>query len=550
MSQDRGTSRRQRRFIGPWRRRGRPAAISALVVLAPLAGCSVGPNFITPEAPLGLKWREAANPSIKTTRQDYREWWRAFRDPTLNRLVEIAYDQNLNLMETGARVLKERAILGQAIGEFYPQTQQLDGQAEHIHPPRTDPTQNPNNSLAKEFWRVNLGGQVAWELDLWGKFRHGVESADAAYLASIAQYDDVLVSLIGDLSADYINYRTYQAQIAIAQRNVIKQKQALDIARDRFKGGATSELDVFQAQNVLAQTEAAIPQYTALAQQQANALGVLIGEPPETVNRYLNPSRGIPVPPPTIAVGIPADLLRRRPDVRAAELKALAQCAQVGIAEADLYPAFTLNGVLGTVASTTNGNSLKSLFTQPSVASAVGLSFNWPILNYGQITNNVRANDAELQALMLNYQNTVLSAQRDVENGISGYIQGRRQVAYLKQSVAAASSALTVAIAQYQLGSRDFTTVLTAEQNLYTAQSNLASAEQNAALGVTTAYRAMGGGWQIRWGRDFVSAPIREEMRARTNWGELLPPAGQPQPATPGLPGPSDLGPTVRPPQW
>jgi NodT family efflux transporter outer membrane factor (OMF) lipoprotein len=463
--------------------------------------------------------------------------------------VQIAYDQNLTLMEAGARVLKARAVLGEAIGEVYPQAQQLSGSGDTIHPPRTDPTQNPNNNLANQFWRVNLGGQVAWELDLWGKFRHGVESADAAYLASIASYDDVLVSLIGDLASDYIAYRTSQAQIAIAQKNVVKQKEALEIARDRFKGGATSELDVFQAQNVLAQTQAAIPQYTAQAQKQANALRELLGEPPETVDRILNPSRGIPAPPPNVAVGIPAELLRRRPDVRAAELKALAQCAQVGIAQAELYPAFTLNGVFGTVASTTNGNSLKSLFTQPSVASAVGLSFNWPILNYGQLTNNVRANDAELQALMLNYQNIVLKAQREVEDGLSGFLQGRQQVGYLHKSVEAASNALTVAIAQYQLGSRDFTTVLTAEQNLYQAQNNLAAAQGNVAVSLTTAYRALGGGWQIRWGRDFVPDNVREEMRARTNWGELLPPAGQ-TPATPGLPGPSDLGPTVRPPQW
>ena len=153
--------------------------------------------------------------------------------------------------------------------------------------------------------------------------------------------------------------------------------------------------------------------------------------------------------------------------MRAAELKAVAQSAQVGMAEADLYPAFSLGGVLGTVASSTNGSSLSKLFTAPSIAFAFGPSFSWPILNYGQITNNVRAQDAELQALLINYKNTVLGAQREVEDGLSGFVQGRRQVGYLRQSVAAASNALTVALAQYQLGSRDFTTVLTAEQNLY-----------------------------------------------------------------------------------
>ncbi len=550
MNQDRGMSRPLRRLCGASRGRRRMTRLPALALLAPLAACSVGPSFETPDAPLGLKWREASNPTVKTKREDYRNWWTAFRDPTLNRLVKIAYDQNLSLMEAGTRVLKARAILGEAIGEVYPQSQQLNGAADYLKLPRTDASTNPGNAISNNFWRVNLGGQVAWELDLWGKFRHGVESADAAYLASIATYDDVLVTLIGDVANDYVSIRTLQAQVAIAQANVVKQKEALQIAQARFKGGATSELDVFQAQNVLAQTQAAVPQYTAQLQQRENALRVLLGQPPETIDNLLNGSRGIPAPPPNVAVGVPADLLRRRPDVRAAELAAAAQAAQVGMAEADLYPAFTLSGALGTVASTTNGASLKPLFTQPSIGFAFGPSFSWPILNYGQITNNVRAQDAELQAQLINYKNTVLKAQREVEDGLSGFLQGRQQVAYLKQSVTAANNALTVALSQYQLGTRDFTTVLTAEQNLYQAQNNLVSAQGNVSLSLTTAYRALGGGWQIRWGRDFVPEAVSQEMRARTNWGELLPPAGQKPPATPGLPGPSDIGPTVRPPQW
>ena len=178
MNQDRGMSRPTRRKSGASPAR-RPVRLSALALLAPLAACSVGPKFVAPDAPLGLKWRELRSPAIKTSREDYRNWWTAFRDPTLNRLVEIAYDQNLTLMEAGTRVLKARAILGQAIGEVYPQTQQLDGSAPYVQPSRTDSSTNPNNVLAKNFWHVNLGGEVAWEIDLWGKFRHGVESADA-----------------------------------------------------------------------------------------------------------------------------------------------------------------------------------------------------------------------------------------------------------------------------------------------------------------------------------------------------------------------------------
>ena len=356
--------------------------------------------------------------------------------------------------------------------------------------------------------------------------------------------------MIGDVASDYVQIRTLQAQIAIARDNVVKQKAALEIARDRYKGGATSELDVFQAQNVLGQTEAAIPQLTAQLQQAENALAVLLGMPPASLDGLLKGSRGIPPPPRSIGTGLPADLLRRRPDVRAAELKAEAQSAKVGMAAADLWPAFSLGGAIGTLVSTTNGNNLKELFNGSSIAYAFGPSFSWPILNYGQITNQVRAQDAELQALLLDYKNVVVKAQRDVENGLAGFVQGRRQVADLKQSARAANEALTVAIAEYQLGSRDFTTVLTAEQNLYQAQNSLAAAEGGVSVSVVTTYRALGGGWQIRDGNDFVNDESRAEMRARTNYGDILPPAGEPQPQAPGLPGSSDVGPIVRPPQW
>ena len=409
--------------------------LAALALVLPLAACSVGPNFVTPQASVETRWRDAGFPAVTTAREEYQRWWAAFHDPTLDRLVAIAYDQNLTLMEAGARVIEARAALGRAIGEIYPQTQQLNGTATYLQPSDTDATSNPGNVIAsRQFWRVDLGGQAAWELDLWGKFRHGVEQADAAYLASIATYDDVLVTMVGDVASDYIQIRTIQAQIAIARDNVVKQKGALDIASDRYKGGATSELDVFQAQNVLGQTEAAIPQLTAQLQQTENALAVLLGLPPASIDGLLGHSRGIPAPPRNAAVGVPADLLRRRPDVRAAELKAEAQSANVGIAAADLYPAFSLGGALGTLVSTTNGGKISQLFTSPSITFAFGPSFSWPVLNYGQITNQVRAEDAELQALLIDYKNVVLKAQQEVDSGLAGFVEGRQQVAYLRRS--------------------------------------------------------------------------------------------------------------------
>jgi NodT family efflux transporter outer membrane factor (OMF) lipoprotein len=523
--------------------------VAAVALVLPFAACKVGPDFTTPTASVADKWLESGGPSVQSDHQEYEDWWTVFHDPTLNRLVDIAYHQNLTLMAAGARVLEARAILGVSIGELYPQTQQIGGNVGYNQASQVDPTSNPTHQL-ENYWRASLGTQIAWELDLWGKFRRGVESSDASYLASIATYDDVLVTLLGDVATNYIGIRTLQQQIAIARDNIVKQQKALAIARDRFHGGTATGLDVFQAENVLAQTESTVPQLTAQLQQGEGALRVLLGMTPESLDALLAGSMDIPVPPRDVAVGIPADLIRRRPDIRSAELRAAAQSAQIGIAKAELFPAFSLTGVFGTVAGSTGNNRVGDVFTAPGIQFAFGPSFSWPILNYGQITNNVRVQDARLQALLIGYQNTVLKAQQEVENGLAAFLQGRAQVDYLRRSVAAANNALRIAVDQYLLGTRDFTTVLIAEQNLYQAQSNLASAEGSLATGLASVYRSLGGGWQIRKGNEFVNAATRDEMRNRTNWGGLLPPADQSPPPTPGLPSPADKGPDVRAPQW
>ena len=526
---------------------------SRLVVLAllilPLAACAVGPDFVPPAAPLSENFVGANNRSIKTNDGDYRDWWHTFHDPTLNRLIEIAYEQNLTLLSAGTRVLQARATLGIAIGVLYPQLQQGTGSLIYNRTSAATPLAPPNSS-PQRFWTNALAVQAAWELDFWGKFRRGVESADAAYLASIATYDQVLVTLLGDVAATYIGIRTTEQLIAIARDNVRKQEDELRIARAKFDHGETSELDVFQATNVLEATRSAVPQLEIQLQQGRDALCVLLGIPPQPLGRLLARSWGIRMPPAAIAVGIPADLLRRRPDIRAAELAALAQSAQIGIAETQLYPAISISGTFGGTASTANGHNLGQVFKPIGVAYAAGPSFQWNILNYGQITNNVRLQDATLQQLLVDYQNGVLQAEQQVGDGISAFLNSRSQAEFLRRSADAASGALRVATVRYEHGEVDFTTVLTASQNLFQAQSNLASARSNVLLGATAIYRALGGGWQIRQDSEFVNAPTRDQMRERTNWGNLLSPEGEPQPAAPGLPGPEDLGPTVRLPEW
>jgi NodT family efflux transporter outer membrane factor (OMF) lipoprotein len=529
----------------------------ALALIPAVAGCAVGPDFATPTAPVAAKYLEWRNGSIGTSKEDYRNWWTVFHDPVLNRLVEIAYNQNLTLLAAGTQVLQARAQLGIEVGEFYPQQQQGEGFTNYNRPSHADAAAAPQVNL-NNYWQSALGGTATWQLDFWGKFRRGVESADAAYLASIATYDDVLVILLGNVASTYIGIRTLEKEIAIARENIVRQKEALQIARDRFNGGAATEVDVYQAENVLGQTEASVPQFTIQLQQGENALRVLLGMPPEPLGSLLGRETGrIPAAPPKIFVGIPADLLRRSPAVRAAELQAAAQSAQIGVAESDLYPAISLTGVIGGYAATLNGHYLGQVFSAPGLTYSVGPSFQWNILNYGQITNNVRLQDATLQQDLENYKNSVLTAQQNVENGISTYLQSKIEVGELRYSVKAANGALSLSLLEYQQGTRDYTSVLTSEQNLLTAETDLAMAEGNVPLGVAAVYEALGGGWQIREGNDFVPPATNDEMRARTNWGDVLPPAGTAPPAppalaapTPGLPGPEDRGPTVRPPAW
>jgi NodT family efflux transporter outer membrane factor (OMF) lipoprotein len=523
-----------------------PVFAMGLLALA-CSGCMVGPDYESPAVSTASKYLEANEPSVDTKRQENEAWWRVFHDPILDRLIQTAYKQNLTLVAAGTRVLQARAELGVAIGDFYPQTQQATGSITYQRPSHADPLVPPQSQVSN-FWRASLGTTIAWELDFWGKFRRGIQSADAAYLASIAAYDDALVTLLGDVATTYIGIRTLQTQIAIAENNVSKQKKALDIAQTRYRGGAATKLDVYQALNVLGQTESTVPQLTAQLKQGMNALRVLVGIAPEPLDEVLRGPTRIPVPPGQVAVGIPADLVRRRPDIRAAELAAMAQSAQIGIAEAELYPAFDLLGIFGSVSANTNGHDLNNLFMAKGITFAFGTGFRWNILNYGQITNTVRVQDARLQELLVDYQNSVLTAQKQVEDGLATFLELRKQVDDLRRSVDAANAALGLAFLEYQMGTRDFTTVLTAEQNLFTAQNDLAVAEGNVSTGLTAVYRALGGGWQIR--QEFVPAQTVEEMRNRTNWGTLLPPPNQPPPPAPGLPTPADVSAKVRPPEW
>ena len=290
-------------------------------------------------------------------------------------------------------------------------------------------------------------------------------------------------------------------------------------------------------------TQATLPTLETQRRQARDALSVLLGMPPNDLGDLLDGPSAIPVSPPQVIVGIPADLLRRRPDIRSAELQAVAQSAQIGVAKADLFPAFSLIGNLVLLSTDLGTFKLSDMFRWGSRQVQIGPSVQWNILNYGQITNNVRVQDAYFQQLLLAYQRAVLSAQQDVEDNLAAFLRSQDRADLLAKSVTSSRAAVDLAVLQYREGVTDFTTVLTAQQTLLSQQDNLASTLGNISTSLVGVYRALGGGWEIREGEDIVPAEIKAEMRERTNWGRLLAPTTYNLPASrepqsrPRLPG-------------
>jgi len=490
-----------------------------------LSGCMVGPDYVSPPTKTALNWLEAADQRLKRTAANGQNWWKTFNDPILNQLINRAYLENLSIRVAGVRVLEARAQLGIAIGNFYPQNQQLTGSLNKVH--LSQRASQAAFSRIFDFTQTQLGLTASWEIDFWGKFRRAIESADANFEAAIADYDNALVSLTADVAHSYITIRTLEKRLIIAQQNVDTQKENLNIAEIRYNGGTTSERDVEQARTVLANTQASIPTLNIALRQQQNALSILLGLPPHDISQLLVGTAQIPAPPAQVAVGIPAELLRRRPDVRHAELQATAQSASIGVTKAALYPALSLTGTFGLLSSDVGSFALGDIFLWKSRTANFGPSLQWNIFNYGQITNQVRVQDARLQELLVNYQNTVLTAQKEVEDNLVAFLRSQERAVFLGKSTTAAQHSLDLAIVQYREGITDFTTVLTAQQSLLNEQDNLASTLGDISNNLVGVYRALGGGWQIREGKDIVPDSIKEQMAKRTNWGGLLMPAAK-----------------------
>lgn len=506
--------------------RARPAVLLhigciCLFLLLLLSSCTkVGPDFSKPETPLVQEWSKIDGVQQTDINANIEQWWQSFNDPTLTTIVKYAYNQNLNLQVAGLRILQARAHLGIALGSLYPQQQQINADlssnriSENNGVPVID---NSNEAL-------RVGFDAAWELDFWGKYRRSIESGVAQLKAAIAGYDNMLVSVTAEAARLYISIRTLEKRLKISKENVAIQKEILTLVLARFNGGEVSKLDVTQARYLLYNTQALVPRLQSGRHQAKNGLAILLGMLPDQIDLLLNQQGDIPLVSDTVLVEMPAELLRRRPDIRLAELRIAAQSPQVGVARADLFPHLSLFGSIGWQAtqSSSTDSSISDIFSSKSIYWRVGPTFSWDIFNYARIKNKVRAEDAKLQEVVVHYRNTVITAQNEVESSMAAFAYSRREKEFLADSVTNAREAAYLSMLQYEDGQIDFQRVLDSQRFLSSQADNLAMVKGRVSINLVALYKTMGGGWQIRNGKRFLNEKTQKQMSSRTDWGELL----------------------------
>jgi len=507
-----------------------------------LLGCNVGPNYQPPKTTVEPKFSEvtsasATQPSLPTTRPvQVTEWWATFHDPHLDALIARAVKTNPNLVQAESRIRSARAQRTLAGAGQLP-TVNVDAGYQHARgsknvvfplsaftgssgksantkaqPSRVDaPSQaqvvtgTGSSTGGAPLSPLGVGGlpgvttdlyqagfDATWEIDIFGGVRRGIEAANDDFQAAIEDRRDVLTSLLAEVARNYIDLRGYQRQIAIAQENLHSQQQTLQLTEDRFRAGVTTQLDVARAQALVATTAAGIPSLDAQVHDTIHRLGVLMGEPPVALMQELLTVSPIPIAPAEVPIGMPADLLRRRPDIRRAERQLASATARVGMATAQLYPRFTINGTFGFDAT-----KFSHVANWASRYYSIGPGVSWPIFDAGRIRANIRVtNEAVDQSLSI-YEQTVLIAMQDVEDALIDYSREQMRHQALSEAVAADHTAVDLATQQYQQGVVDFLTVLEAQRSLYGAQDSLTQSEVQISADLVALYKALGGGWEI-----------------------------------------------------
>lgn len=491
--------------------------IQAGVLLAAahwLVACSsVGPNFQVPQQPLPDGWQSTSLQALphEVPTHTITPWWTCFNDPALAGLVDEALHQNASVRIAGLRILESQAQLGIVGSLLYPQLQQLSASALALRS-----REEVLGQVSKiEAGQLNAGFTLGWELDFWGKFRRSIEAADAGYFASLAQYDDIQVLMAAQVAGLYVNVRALEARLQIARDNAAIQKRSYEITEHLFKSGNDSELDVQQAKTQYLSTLASIPALESSLRQSQNALAALLGRPPGPLPEMATHTGEIPDIGTRFPAAIPADVLRRRPDVRVAEMQLAAQSALIGVAEADKYPSLSLLGAFNLSVLTLSGSPTSS-------SLALGPGLTWNIFDYGRVENAVRVQDARYQQLAEVYRDTILQAARDVDSSATDLIKSREQLVINEEVVVAAKRALDIATLRYREGFSDFSRVLEAQRSYFTQNERVVSTRSDMVLSLIALYKALGGGWEPGRLRPPVDEATRQQMQAVTDWGGIL----------------------------
>ena len=490
----------------------RQRIVLSLVIALPAAGCSVGPNYHpTTPAVLGVPATYSvvapASGSINLT-----QWWGSFDDPLLARIVEQARANNLDIAQAVARLRQAREALIESRAQLLPT---VSGSAGYTHSATltggttTTLVNGTVISARGASDNLSLGLDVAYQADLFGGVRRSVEASRAQYQASGFDYANVLISTESETARNYVLARLYQAQIANARDSLRIQDDNLDIAGFRLKAGLVSSLDSEQARAQRAQTAATIPTLEQSYNAAVSRLGVLTGQAPGALKADLEAVAPIPAGPANIAVGIPADTLRQRPDVRAAERNLAAATAQIGVAEAQLYPALSISGNLAT-----NAGSFGSLLNVITGQFFAGLTQT--IFNGGRLHAQVRSNEAAAEGAFAAYKSTVLTGLEDVENAMVALDSARQREVQFAIAYDAANNSAILSRSQYRAGLTDFTTLNTAETSLLSARNGLSQARSDKATALIQLYLALGGGWNAAGDAPQAPAPRPFQPAAAT----------------------------------
>jgi NodT family efflux transporter outer membrane factor (OMF) lipoprotein len=457
-----------------------------------MLACTVGPDYEMPEVEMPDLWKQAVEAELTTGPSPIETWWQSLQDPLLTELVERSLDANLDLRRAVARIAESRGRLGVASGQYYP-----DGTVDATYN-RQQLSDNgglgiiaPEGGFAPSS-QYDLGVGFNWEIDVFGRIRRGVQAATAELEASIEDYRDVMVILAADVASNYVVIRTLQARIRYAEANVEAQSETLRLTTARFNAGLTSRRDVSQAESNLAETEAGIPALRIQLEQALNRIAVLLGEAPGDIDELMLAEMDIPPGDPLVSAGPPAELLRRRPDLRRAERQLAAQTARIGVATAELYPIFSLGGFLGLQAAS-GGDLFESESSTWSILPGVRLN----VFNRGRIRSQIRVEEALTEQALLAYEQSVLLALEEVEGALIARELEKRRRESLRVAVEATQRTVQLVHTQYISGLTDFQSYLDAQRSLLTQQDALAVSRGQVVQNLVALNRAVGGGWEL-----------------------------------------------------